>query len=542
MSGCSFNQLPTRLFKKMEKLIFLDLSSCTELAELPGSSEGLCALQYLNLSDCSKLQNVLGLLTKFINLKYLNLSQVRGSGGTEAPGTFVGGISNHSDHGLQLRELHSVLKCLRNLEYLVVGGLTLFSEQGIGGIDELITLPDFVVRQQDARCDNITLLQSIIDLTHNDLNIRCLENIGSPEEASAVGLVNKKHLHSLSLEWSLSEYNDADKDNDKVVLQNLRPNRNLKNLSVKGYTPDSFPEWITKIHQTLPNLVKIVLSDISSCMSLPPLRYLPKLEAIEICRMPMLGVVHIGGCKNLRRLSLVELPHGAIVTLDDDTNAHYHLEAEEETEYLQNSDGHSEEQETSEPSIDNNPNKKQVSIVAKAKGWLKDVFRVQRRERDHAVLMSETPQTSLSHLLGLTQEAKAGFTMQLNCLYIGACLPSILHNVGPFKCIEGVNIVELVIDNCSWFPYFSDFYWDNLQILRIINCFNFDTPERIPTFRPLHEFEIGFNTEVKNVQSWLLKMIKLEKLILKSSGDVDTLEVPWVITKEVNCRPPSPSF
>jgi hypothetical protein len=330
-SCCQLKQLRTLSFKRMKGLLYLNMSGCTFLEALPEfcvGSDGCLNLEILDLSDCARLtnlsescarlnklrflnlsgcpciQNIICFLDKFVNLEYLNLSAL--SKDSEAPSSSTWHSSDNSGEELSLKMMHATLKNMHCLEYLSVGGISLFSKEGISG--DLLTLPDFVVSERDSGdCSNIILLQDILDSTNSELNIRCLEVVKSAEEATGVQLGSRHRLASLSLEWSSLEWSEEPNVTTRDVLENLKPHPALKHLTIKGYNYCMFPSWMTEICSTLPNLVKLVLSDLVECNQLPTIGNLSNLEELEIRNMPTLMEACLAPCKNLKRLSLVQL-------------------------------------------------------------------------------------------------------------------------------------------------------------------------------------------------------------------------------------------
>uniref|UniRef100_A0A0E0ACF2 NB-ARC domain-containing protein n=2 Tax=Oryza glumipatula TaxID=40148 RepID=A0A0E0ACF2_9ORYZ len=454
--------LPSGLFMHMKKLLFLnfsgctslmvlpefgddgtgclllqvlDLSGCANLLVLPASSTKLSELRCLNLSGCSHLQNFLKLIPhwKFGKLEYLNLSGVGTKSDSEAPGSSAGEIGSLQDHNKELElgmlQENIITQGLFRLKYLSVGGFTLYSEQGIARMADLLTLPNFDVRRQDGGiCSNILIIQQILELTHRELNIKCLQNVVSSEEAKQLELEKKQQFHSLSFEWSLSGTGSSVEDEHRAkpsaVLDNLRPHRYLQSLSIKGYTCTVFPDWIDNISDTLPNLVKLILSDIEGCDYIPALGHLPNLQELEINNIPRLHDARIGPCKKLRRLTLVALPNEATILL------FYGISMHTEVQMMESSHGCDEEvRETGqefntfpdslpENQVIRNPSDthcggpSRKSKILEFKGWFKALrFHTSGETRENETLAS-----ALSHISPVPEDNLLSPKLSRGCL------------------------------------------------------------------------------------------------------------------------------
>jgi hypothetical protein len=606
LSCTKLKQLHTLSFKRMKGLLYLNMSSCTWLEALPefyGDNDGCLNLEILDLSDCdrlinlsesfarlnklrflslsgcSRIQNIIHFLGKFVKLEYLNLSGVALSGfdvrkDSEAPSSSTGYSSGYSGEDLSLKMLNGIIKTMPRLEYLSAGGLSLFSKEGIS--EDFLTLPDFVVSTRTGgNSSNINLLQNILDPTHRELNIRCLEAVMSAEEAATVELCRKHRLGSLSLEWSSSEWYTPSEPTVKsmAVLEHLQPHRNLKHLAIKGYNHSLFPRWIMGIHYTLPNLVKLVLSDLVWCDHLPTPANLSSIEELEIRNMPRLKGACLAPCKNLKRLSLVALARGFTLGFIQETSRDCQGIHEMES-------GHAEEPETPEVVRTQSANLSQENREterAVMKGNMRKIAGVRylpaigfKRKTEILNLPVSLPTPSA------TKEAVPG----LCCLKIEYChdlklYPSInceeyfinesevqfIADTGSSapilarkmhfknrshptaKWLQGVNIRtnELVIDGCERVLNYGDkksvdrgmelviksmeesyksFYlqYKAIQKLKITNSKEFDI-EYLPCIPSLQELEIDCNVIRINPYgySWG-RMNKLQKITLSSRG------------------------
>ncbi|KAM6570737.1 hypothetical protein CsatB_018722 [Cannabis sativa] len=153
----------------------------------------------------------------------------------------------------------------------------------LGKLQNLQTLNRFVVgRHRD--CGGIKLLKEFQHL-HGSLSIQGLENVSSLEEvsdAAAPLLKSKKFLSHLSLKWDQEfepELDDLHKE--KELLSALQPHPNLKQLEIRNYKGNNFPNWMGD-HRCLSNLVSLEMVNCSNCSFLPLLGQLPSLKDLRI--------------------------------------------------------------------------------------------------------------------------------------------------------------------------------------------------------------------------------------------------------------------
>lgn len=150
----------------------------------------------------------------------------------------------------------------------------------------LVLLPNFVVHVGDNELgSNIFLLQ---DANPAELQISCLENVQSTGEVKRIKLSQKTSISKLALEWRRDAKRFAD---DMNVLEQLVPPNTLSQFELRGYNNVCLPRWLTCISSYLPDLVRIVLDDIPSCSSLPPLGQLTNLQELTLRSMPSISKI-----------------------------------------------------------------------------------------------------------------------------------------------------------------------------------------------------------------------------------------------------------
>jgi hypothetical protein len=118
------------------------------------------------------------------------------------------------------------------------------------------------------------------------LNISNIEKVVDPTEAKSANLLAKENLISLDLSWSW--YINTN-NGQELIIDELQPNPNLKELSIRHYQGQRSPKWMED--STLSNLSFL---RISKC---------PKWEGQPFsCQMPYLKSLYITDCPNLDRL------------------------------------------------------------------------------------------------------------------------------------------------------------------------------------------------------------------------------------------------
>ncbi|MED6118992.1 hypothetical protein PIB30_007882 [Stylosanthes scabra] len=210
-------------------LRYLDLSF-TPILRL---SESLCKLynlQTLKLTGCDRLEMLPEQMQDLVNLRYLDID-----------GTF------------HLREMCKGMSKLKNLNFLskyIVG------DQDDNGIRELATLENL----------------------HGSFRISELHNVKNSGEALEAKIGDKKHIDILVFEWDIN-VDRVDDQTSRDILDKLQPHGELKELSIKGYMGEKFPDWLGR--SSYRSMTKLELSHCKNCSELPCLGQLPSLKHLR---------------------------------------------------------------------------------------------------------------------------------------------------------------------------------------------------------------------------------------------------------------------
>ncbi|WVZ03555.1 hypothetical protein V8G54_024361 [Vigna mungo] len=251
------------LFSKFKFIRVLSLSHYRKLTEVPNSVGNLKHLRSLDLSytNIEKLPDSISLLYK---LQILKLNYCH-----------------------RLKELPSCLHQLDNLrcvELVDIGVKNVVAYLGKLKNAEVWMSSFHVEKSKEINIQQLGELN-----LHGSLAIYDLQNIENPSYTIEVNLKNKPHLVGLRLKWNFIDSSSVDSEKVEDVIENLQPSKYLKKLSISNYIGKQFPNWL--LHNSLPNLVSLVLERCESCQRLPPLGLLPFLKDLNIARLD--GIVSI---------------------------------------------------------------------------------------------------------------------------------------------------------------------------------------------------------------------------------------------------------
>ncbi|WVZ02904.1 hypothetical protein V8G54_023710 [Vigna mungo] len=243
------------LFSRFKLIRVLSLNNCRSLTEMPKSIGNLKHLRSFDLSytEIEKLPDSISLLYK---LQILKLNYCR-----------------------KLKEFPSCLHELDNLRCLELEGIRV--KNVVAHLGKLKKNPQVSISSFHVEKSKEINIRQLGELNlHGSLTIDDMQNIENPSDTIEVDLKNKPHLVGLELKWNFIGSSSVDSEKVEDVIENLRPSKYLKKLSISNYIGKQFPNWL--LDNSLPNLVSLVLTGCKSCQRLPSLGLLPFLKDLSI--------------------------------------------------------------------------------------------------------------------------------------------------------------------------------------------------------------------------------------------------------------------
>ncbi|CAO2820762.1 unnamed protein product [Amaranthus hypochondriacus] len=282
--GSTFGKVMCQqIISKITYLRVLDLHALG-LKDLPGSIGKLIHLRYLNLSSNPFLV-LPDSITELHNLQTLNLNNCS-----------------------MLCELPSKIEKLVNLRSFDIDHcfpFFLYTPLGIGNLTCLHYLPRFIVSMHanSARLSELYKLKNLrgkLQIVFNDHLKSTMLEAGEGE------LTNKHGLNELEIHFAMGECDwlgdldkivippEADSEHDEVVLEGLKPHRNLRKLIISHYQGRKLPYWAmnNSLVDTLSKLVEIELYKWNHCQ-LPAFSQLPLLKQLSLTRVLCLEYMEI---------------------------------------------------------------------------------------------------------------------------------------------------------------------------------------------------------------------------------------------------------
>nr|CAD45027.1 NBS-LRR disease resistance protein homologue [Hordeum vulgare] len=271
-----------------------------------GLFEEARALRTIFFSGASySVDDVLLNFSKLVHLRYLRITSVHNKDMCLPSALFrsyhleVIDLENWGGSFGSTSQMSSLIK----LRHFVVPqyNLELFSSIfEVGKIKLLEELRRFEVRKETKGFE----LSQLGELTElgGSLGIYNLENVQKKDEADELKLMNKNHLHKLTLEWSFDRP-IRDAEQEKNVIESLVPHSSLQDLCIRGHGGGICPSWLGR-YLSVQNLESLSLCNVS-WNTLPPLGELRFIDdPDEECK----GLVSSQSFLILKRLELVEIP------------------------------------------------------------------------------------------------------------------------------------------------------------------------------------------------------------------------------------------
>ncbi|KAJ9685409.1 hypothetical protein PVL29_017444 [Vitis rotundifolia] len=242
------------LLKEGKYLRVLSLSGYL-INELPDSIDNLKYLRYLNLSY-SSIKRLFDSVCHLYNLQALILSYCQ-----------------------DLRMLPMGIGNVINLRHLHISNACELQEMPsqIGNLTNLQTLSKFIVGESNSL--GLRELKNLFDL-RGEFSILGLHNVMNIRDGRDANLESKHGIEELTMEWSDDFGASQNEMHERHVLEQLRPHRNLKKLTIASYGGSGFPSWMKD--PSFPIMTHLILKDCKRCTSLPALGLLSSLKVLHI--------------------------------------------------------------------------------------------------------------------------------------------------------------------------------------------------------------------------------------------------------------------
>ncbi|PNT73559.1 hypothetical protein BRADI_2g60260v3 [Brachypodium distachyon] len=450
-------------FYQLIHLKDLDLSDCHELRKLPDFFGNLCELESLNLTSCCKLQLLPESFCKLFKLRRLNLSYCMRL--TKLPSS-LGNLKLQSldISSTNLRNLPDSISSMTSLTHLEVTSAQPEVFDKAEDIRNRLNLPGITIHTvhelEHKGCSSIVELSQ---LTCHELKVLELQNVRHAEDAERAKLRDKSDLRMLNLGWGFQGGEEH-----RSVLERLVPPRTIEQFVLKGYMSKGFPMWMSQISSYLPLLTYLLLSDLGTCDTLPPLGRLPNLRELVMKNIP-----------NIRKIGKEFYGEGGICT-------------------------------------------KLRSIQLESMENLVEWWTTQSGEENEEFLVPNL------HELAVADCPKLKFLpYPPRCmLWFLQNSDEVLPQRGFGNLLSSTLPFDMVIKNCN----FSSDKWDRLhhlptiEILYVLSCNGLrPLPEAIRCFTSLRNLSLDFLKDLELLPEWLGQLVSLQKFHISGCPNLTSL-------------------
>ncbi|KAL6600454.1 hypothetical protein ACP70R_045254 [Stipagrostis hirtigluma subsp. patula] len=208
--------------------------------------------------------------------------------------------------------LPSDMSNLSNLRHFLTNDHAVHSEiSNVGKLQFLQELKFFSVNKES---DGFELKQlgNLIELS--ELGIYSCEKIHTKEEAMAAKLTEKDRLTKLTLGWDSARHN-IEPDVEALVLENLQPSKNVRDLCIKGHGGPSCPNWLSD--KLSVKALKSLCLDGVAWKNLPLVGHMWALQELELKNMSTVKELHTSHFGSITEHSFCSLKKLKLISLSE---------------------------------------------------------------------------------------------------------------------------------------------------------------------------------------------------------------------------------
>ncbi|XP_021801689.1 putative disease resistance protein At3g14460 [Prunus avium] len=230
-STIDLQEIPKGIVHKVRSMFL----KCEVLDNILPRFKGLRVLK-LQESDIDELTNSIG---KLKHLRYLDISATKIKKLPQSIGKLYN-LQTLRMHELELEEFPKELQNLINLRHIHFEDWHGDGRYpvGMGRLKNLRSLSFFIVGKERGRG-----IKELGGLKHlkGELFIKHLEHVRDGEEAKEAKLAEKTNIRRLRFSWGCLR---AGINNDRDVLEGLKPHSALKSLEIRNFSGETFPPWM----------------------------------------------------------------------------------------------------------------------------------------------------------------------------------------------------------------------------------------------------------------------------------------------------------